>query len=587
MRQFAATGGKRVVIVAPHPDDETIGAGGVAILHAQAGDRVQIVVVTDGRGSRAGGLSAEAMCKLRLKEMTAAAEILGVEFTWLGFPEWEWEIESAQLALAPFVTDADIVYTPSCIDFHPEHIRVAACIARVLTAGQTARIYQLGVPLGRRLVNVVADISRVNFIKNKALAAHQSQENAIKPLRRISGYLSKYYRLEAVECFWELPGDSFVKVMQNAIKVFEKKNVFRGIRPHSFTDPLAWLRGRAERKSLANQISSIHQRIFPHTGFSASAAHRVPGIPAHEIFNTHSRAQDFQPVLSIEYPAIRCPNCQEPLDRHSLCCDNSHQYYMDGEVLVLLNEAFSREFAKFLQKFNHIRREMWNGFLQPTDYSYLPFGKAVSGDRRWQLRQFDMDVIQSLLKKTNRRILEIGSYNGWLTHHLAAAGHRVMAIDYFLDDLDGLKTKKFYPESWQSIQMDIRDLSVLDEYFDIIIVNRCLQFFENPVDYFKKLLPKLSAGGSIYLLGLQIFKNPAAKRSEMAAEDARFCQKYGFNRWLTPVKGYLDFADRNELLALGVEFHPYSQLRLENAKSLIMYRRPQHFYGIYQEKHGQ
>ena len=54
---IAAEGGpRRVLVVAPHPDDETVGAGGVAALHVAAGDAVTVVVATDGGASRAEGL---------------------------------------------------------------------------------------------------------------------------------------------------------------------------------------------------------------------------------------------------------------------------------------------------------------------------------------------------------------------------------------------------------------------------------------------------------------------------------------------------------------------------------------------------
>ena len=40
--------GKRVLVFAPHPDDETIGCGGSLALHAKAGDPVKVVILTDG-----------------------------------------------------------------------------------------------------------------------------------------------------------------------------------------------------------------------------------------------------------------------------------------------------------------------------------------------------------------------------------------------------------------------------------------------------------------------------------------------------------------------------------------------------------
>lgn len=41
-----------VLVVAAHPDDEVLGAGGTLARHAQAGDEVHAVVVSEGAGSR-------------------------------------------------------------------------------------------------------------------------------------------------------------------------------------------------------------------------------------------------------------------------------------------------------------------------------------------------------------------------------------------------------------------------------------------------------------------------------------------------------------------------------------------------------
>jgi LmbE family N-acetylglucosaminyl deacetylase len=38
----------RVLVFAPHPDDEVLGCGGALALHARRGDHVRVVVVSDG-----------------------------------------------------------------------------------------------------------------------------------------------------------------------------------------------------------------------------------------------------------------------------------------------------------------------------------------------------------------------------------------------------------------------------------------------------------------------------------------------------------------------------------------------------------
>ena len=49
-------GGQRVLVVAPHPDDEALGCGGTIMRHIASGDSVAVLIVTDGRRSRAHNL---------------------------------------------------------------------------------------------------------------------------------------------------------------------------------------------------------------------------------------------------------------------------------------------------------------------------------------------------------------------------------------------------------------------------------------------------------------------------------------------------------------------------------------------------
>src|SRR5436305_510937 len=75
---WSTPGGIPVGIVAPHPDDETIGCGGVAVLHRAAGDRVAALIVTDGGASRAGGQAGPMLVRRRAAEARAAAARLGL-----------------------------------------------------------------------------------------------------------------------------------------------------------------------------------------------------------------------------------------------------------------------------------------------------------------------------------------------------------------------------------------------------------------------------------------------------------------------------------------------------------------------------
>src|SRR5437773_761791 len=78
VRPWRTPGRQRIGIVAPHPDDETVGCGGVAALHRVAGDSVAVLIVTDGRRSRTRSLAASALVSRRAAEAQAAAVVLGL-----------------------------------------------------------------------------------------------------------------------------------------------------------------------------------------------------------------------------------------------------------------------------------------------------------------------------------------------------------------------------------------------------------------------------------------------------------------------------------------------------------------------------
>lgn len=280
---------------------------------------------------------------------------------------------------------------------------------------------------------------------------------------------------------------------------------------------------------------------------------------------------------------LLCPNCKGKIDLQTLSCPQNHQFKNDSGVLLLVEEKFAVKLNVYLKRFSEIRHAKLDNYLKPEDYPLLPFGKAVSGNNEWKLRQYDLEIVMSLLKeREGKQVLEIGPYNGWLTQHIAKLNFDIIAIDYFIDDLDGLKTKNYYGGKWDSIQMDIRDLSIIDEQVDIIVINRCLQFFENPVKYFCSLKEKLKRDGMIILTGLHFFKNPKQKQKQIDKVKFDYKHKFNFELMLVPFKGYLDFEDKRELKSHGVEFFPYSKLFIANIKSAIVPILPRHYYGIFQ-----
>jgi LmbE family N-acetylglucosaminyl deacetylase len=78
-----------VLVLAPHPDDETMGCGGTLALHARQGDPIHVLFVCSGiQGDPDGYFPREQLPALREAEAREAAADLGVgKLTFLGYPD--------------------------------------------------------------------------------------------------------------------------------------------------------------------------------------------------------------------------------------------------------------------------------------------------------------------------------------------------------------------------------------------------------------------------------------------------------------------------------------------------------------------
>ncbi|MEX5636398.1 PIG-L deacetylase family protein [Parafrankia sp. FMc2] len=79
----------RVLVVAPHPDDEVLGCGGSIALHCRAGRTVGVLYLTSGEHASP-TVPPEELGPIRETEAVAATAVLGVPadaLTWLRFPD--------------------------------------------------------------------------------------------------------------------------------------------------------------------------------------------------------------------------------------------------------------------------------------------------------------------------------------------------------------------------------------------------------------------------------------------------------------------------------------------------------------------
>lgn len=263
-RRRIPDGTERVLVVAPHPDDETLGCGGTIALHQMSGDAVCVVVVTDGGSSRAGRLSRREMVDVRRKEAEAAMSALApsVRLVFLGLQEGTWTRNELELRLLDVIEQfrPTLIYTTSCVDFHPQHIMVAEGLAGTLYssphASRVVRVYEVQVPLTPVLANVIVDVGSVMRRKVRAISRYESQFGSFAWVERHRRYLRTLYGNRGpVEVFWELEPEQFCRVMSRYREVHMR---FRGIRVRPVSDGLAWVVGLNGRKKLKRLAGSGH-----------------------------------------------------------------------------------------------------------------------------------------------------------------------------------------------------------------------------------------------------------------------------------------------------------------------------------------
>jgi len=183
-------------------------------------------------------------------------------------------------------------------------------------------------------------------------------------------------------------------------------------------------------------------------------------------------------------------------------------------------------------------------------------------------------------------VLEIGAWNGWLSHQLSKDGHEVLAVDYFVHQLDGLRARKHYPEAgWRAVQMDLEDFSVLKGPFDIIIFNRGLPTFIDPVQTLTDATALLAPGGMVIATGLTVFKDISKIEAHFKAVRNEFEEETGRDLFFKPMKGYLDSRGLKNLRDVGMVIRRDLRLWRSQLRAMLDPSRPRFMYGVFRRDH--
>ena len=205
---------QHVLVVSPHPDDESLGCGGTLRGHVVAGDIVRVLFLTSGENG-GHGVPPELVADLREKEAAEAAAILGIaEITFCR------EKDGALMTTPSLVehvrhaiedSPPDVIYLPHDREMHPDHRAAVDVVRHVLersTRHPDVWMFEVWTPTQR--IDQVIDISAFVEVKRQAIRAYRSQcavidfEQAVIGLNRYRGEMHSWPEGDFAEVFTRL-----------------------------------------------------------------------------------------------------------------------------------------------------------------------------------------------------------------------------------------------------------------------------------------------------------------------------------------------------------------------------------------------
>lgn len=211
----------RIMVFAPHPDDDVLGCGGSILKHRKKGRQVKVVYLTSGEAGSPAFYS-NGLNTVREEEAAQALHLLEVaDPVFLGLPDGGIEVDTPNLNAVVMLLRRerpDMVYLPHARDVHRDHLKTHELVLEACRraagpwhpqcgehAWEVAWIlaYEVWAPLGE--VNMVEDITPFIDIKIAAMRRHKSQlehiayDEGIRGLNRFRGISSG--RGEYCECF--------------------------------------------------------------------------------------------------------------------------------------------------------------------------------------------------------------------------------------------------------------------------------------------------------------------------------------------------------------------------------------------------
>lgn len=191
----------KILVVAPHPDDESIGCGGLLSLY---GRQCDVLLITNGCDKNQRNL--KEIVEVREKEFINAISSARVN-AYKILHIFQGDILSSKKQIRDVITEQyDYVFVPNQYDAHRDHVAVYKTLKNLIKRGymkSTLYEYEVWTPI--REPNVYLDIERVIESKKNMIIKHRSQIAELDYVNMIVGlnsYRGNSHNMKYAEAYY-------------------------------------------------------------------------------------------------------------------------------------------------------------------------------------------------------------------------------------------------------------------------------------------------------------------------------------------------------------------------------------------------
>jgi SAM-dependent methyltransferase len=248
---------------------------------------------------------------------------------------------------------------------------------------------------------------------------------------------------------------------------------------------------------------------------------------------------------------LRCPECRAYLISASTdslvrsfssfyCAGCGAALKQDDGIWLALPPSRQAHFSQFVRDYEHVRKEEGRGSKESEFYLALPF-RDLTARNSWQwsiraktFRYMEQEILPKLSGDGDLplAILDLGAGNGWMSHLLARAGHRPVAVDLLTNSYDGLGAASHYqralPELFPRFQAELDNLPFANGQFDCAIFNASFHYSENYDRTLAEAIRCLRPGGTILIADSPTYTAEASGQQMRKERQDYFLNRFGF-----------------------------------------------------------